>query len=236
MKIRKMKSSDLPAVASVYNSRAAISVGLLQRNMRNWKMRRKRKFSRGLWVVAEYYGKVIGYGVGRYDDGYGGIDEIFWHPDYDGTPVGSKIMNRLFQMLRRKKPILINIWEMAGSTMHTLDIPDDLSLIDNPGVFMAAVTDSSLLLRDAKRIIERRIKDGMRLSISRKSTLINKRKKAEVKVTMKSNVLLGLLLGLRKLNNDIRYGRVKYAPKTKKALSMLESAFPTKTFWIEDAW
>jgi len=53
---------------------------------------------------------------------------------------------------------------------------------------------------------------------------------------MTAGVLLGLLLGTRDFDEELRGGRARVAPRTADALRSARAAFPPRRFWIADAW
>ena len=59
---------------------------------------------------------------------------------------------------------------------------------------------------------------------------------ATATVSMTAGVLLGLLLGTRDFDEELRGGRARVAPRTADALRSARAAFPPRRFWIADAW
>ena len=55
-------------------------------------------------------------------------------------------------------------------------------------------------------------------------------------VSMEANVLLGLLLGIRDFDRELRGGRVRVTPRTARAIAAARAGFPPRRIWIADAW
>lgn len=83
MRIRTMRTGDLDDVIKVYEARARVSVGLLRRSRERWRMFRRMKGTKGLWVVAEDRGNIVGYGFGGIEEGSADLGDILWLPEYD---------------------------------------------------------------------------------------------------------------------------------------------------------
>lgn len=127
------------------------------------------------------------------------------------------------------------MWGTIGSPLLALGTPPYLKPMESVGIFMARATDARLLLRDAKRIIERRVRGRLKLIIGTRHAMIGHGSYPTVRAVMDEKVLLGLLLGVRSIAAEID-SCVSYSPRTKYALNVLNSAFPERRFWIEDAW
>jgi len=235
MRIRSMRTEDLDGVIKVYEARTRVSVGLLRRDRERWKMFRGMKETRRLWVVAEDRGRIVGYGFGAYGSGSADMGDVFWLPEYDGSALPFKIRDELLRRLRSRKPAMVNIWGMSGSLLLSLGVPPGFMILDAVGIFMAGVTDAGLLLRDAKRIIGKRVRGSLKITVKGRSVRIG-RGGDNVHVVMDADVLLGLLLGLRELTKDVNLGAVTFSPQARGAVKVLESAFPPCKFWIEDGW
>jgi len=233
MRVRTMRPGELPRVKAVYEARTAASVGLIRRSAASWRGWRRRKRTRGLWIVAEDRAAIVAYGVASMEGGSGGLDEVVWLPGHNDA--GTRLLDELLRRLHRRRAALIGAQAMAGSPLLPLLKRTGLDPIPEMGVFMAAVTDARALLRDAKRILLARTKLPIRLRIGRMSVNTGKGRPC-VTATMDARVLLGLLLGLRSLRVNLRRGTVSYAPRTGDALEALRAAFPERTFSIQDTW
>jgi len=55
-------------------------------------------------------------------------------------------------------------------------------------------------------------------------------------MTANPNVLLGLLFGIRQIDDELRTARVGVRPNTAESRALLRAAFPPRRFWIQDAW
>jgi hypothetical protein len=53
---------------------------------------------------------------------------------------------------------------------------------------------------------------------------------------MEANVLLGLLLGIRDFDRELRGGRIRVTPRTARAIAAARAGFPPRRIWIADAW
>ena len=230
-----MKSMDFPKIKAIYDARAKVTTGLVKRTPNRWRMWRRMRHPATSWMVAEERGRIIGYAVGFMDEGYRDTGEVMWLPEYDGTTVGAEILDAMLKHLERTKADTIMIWGMEDSPTPLLPIPPDFERTEATGVFMAGVTDVRLLLRDARAILIKRVKGRLRLKVGTEHLVVGV-KGAVVQVSMEGEVLLGLLLGIRNLNEEIRHGRVHYAPRGPKELVELQLAFPDKKFRIEDGW
>ena len=235
MKVRPMRAGDFPGIKAVYNVRAEVTVGLVRRTPDRWKFWRRMRHPATLWLVAEDRGRIIGYAIGLRDEGHKDIGEVMWLPEFDGTQAGARLLGAMLSLLERTKTDTLTIWGMEDSPTFKLPIPLDFERTESAGVFMAGVADVSLLLRDAKRILRKRVKGRLRLNVGERSVVIGSGV-PEVKVAMEENVLLGLLLGIRNLDKELKRGNVEYQPKAPRALDELRLAFPAKKFLIEDVW
>jgi len=236
MRIRAMRSRDASGVASVYEACASVSAGLLSRNPERWKLLRRQRGWKGIWIVAEDHGRIVGYGLGLLQKGQADIGEIIWSPEHEGTALGQRLLDEVVRRLNNESPAIVSIWGMAGSATFKLSKPRELEPLEATGIFMAKAIDAHLLLRDAKRVLEKRKVRGLAVEVDRKSVVIGRGARVAVRVSMAKNVLFGLLLGLRTLKGEIARGGVRYSPKKPEALKLLSEAFPERVFWIEDAW
>lgn len=233
MRIRAMRPGELPRVRAIYDARAKVSVGLLRRDISSWR-RRRRKATRNLWIVAEERAALVGYAIGAAEGGWGLVDEVVCLPGRDD--VAAPLVDEMLRRVRRRGAGLITVLGMPGSPMllHARRVAS-VRPLPPAGVFMAAVTDARSLLRDARRVVAARTACTIRLRVGRMSVATGKGR-ALVTATMDAHVLLGLLLGLRRLRADLRHGAVRCTPNTTDAREALRAAFPDRTFWILDQW
>jgi len=236
MRIRLMRQTDFPGVKAVYRARAAVTTGLVRRTTARWTMSRRQKQPKTLWLVAVDGGRVVGYAVGFYDKSFGDTSEVMWLPEYDGTPLGGKLLGALLRRLEKKKPATMIIWGMDESQTLSLPMPPDFELTEATGIFMAGVVDIRIFLRDAKRILDKRVKGRLHLRIEGRDIAVGDGRGPAVQASMGKEVLLGLLLGTRQLDEEMGRGRVRFRPKGRMALDALRTAFPEKRFRIEDGW
>jgi len=234
MRIRRMWPGDLAGVAAVYRARGAVSAGPLARDRKHWRRLRSNKASRGLWWVAKDRGRIVGYACGFVEDAAGFGLEVVWVPTLDGTDVPSLLVDRIFRVFRRRTPIARAIWFMAGSPVA----PFVRARMPPPrppsSVFMAAVTNERALVRDALEILRRRKVQGLALRVGAARGKTSGRTTAVM--TANPNVLLGLLFGIRQIDDELRTARVGVRPNTAESRALLRAAFPPRRFWIQDAW
>ena len=229
-----MRPGDRTGVQAVYAARARASTGLLRRNANRWARHRRRKGTRGLWLVAEHRGKVVGYAWGSRDRESDVVNEVVWHPEV-GDAVGDALLAGLLRRLRRRDPAMVFHWAMPGSPLIG---PLSRALQEQGGeaaVFMAAVVNPGALLADTRRILERRLSAPLRLRIGSRIAVAGDGPPVAT-VSLEANVLLGLLLGLRPLSAELRWGRVRISPRNPRSLRLVQEAFPSRRFWIQDTW
>ncbi len=104
------------------------------------------------------------------------------------------------------------------------------------GVFMAGVASRPALLQDARRVLQGRLSARLRLRIDGGVAVVGERGPILGTVSMDAGVLLGLLLGLRTLGDELNVSRVRLAPRNRRTLGLLHDAFPERKFWIRDGW
>ena len=235
MRIRRLREKDRPRVREVYDARARASAGLMERSDAYWRHRWRDRRSRGPALVAEDRRRIVGYAMGALDEGVTSVHEIVWRPEYDGAEVGPRLLEGLLRGLERSRPLSIAAFEMAGSP--ALPIVRAAFGPERPPntVFMAGVVDARALMRDAIRVLRRRRARGLRLRIDGDTAIVG-RGPATATVSMTAGVLLGLLLGTRDFDEELRGGRARVAPRTADALRSARAAFPPRRFWIADAW
>lgn len=234
MRIRRMRPGDLAGVAAVYRARGAVSAGPLARNRKHWWRLRSNKGSRGLWWVAEDRGRIVGYAFGFVEEAAGFGLEAVWVPSLDGTGVPSLLFDRVFSVFRRKTPLARAVWFMAGSPAAPLVRARMPPPRPPNSVFMAAVTNERALLRDALRVLRRRKVRGLALHVGAARGKTSG--KGTAVMTTRPDVLLGLLLGIRQLDSELRAGRVSVRPNTAESRALVHGVFPPRRFWIQDAW
>ena len=238
MKIRAMQRGDLRDVMGVYERRASSSVGLMRRSRDHWRRARGRRESKGLWFVAEDSGQIVGYAFGQYRETNGVVRDVIWHPRFDGTDVGRRLLEKLLKQMGRKKPAAVGAWEMPGSPLLPAlrALPWEHEESPTAGVFMAGVANQRALLRDARRVLRRRLSARLRLRIDGGFAVVGGSGAVLGTASMDASILLGLLFGLRGLDDELKRGRVRLAPRNRGTLGLLRDAFPERRFWISDEW
>ncbi len=236
MRIRTMRSSDMSGVISVYNARAATTIGFVKRNSERWRRARREKWAKTIWVVAVDDGMISGYGIGHIIKKSCFVGDVVWHPDYDGTPLGEQLLKDLIRRMKSIEPASIIMSDTGDSLTLALPRPKELKPSKTNVVFMAAVTDTSLLLKDAKRIIEKRVHGRLRLQIDKRTTIIGKGQTPPIEISMDADTLLSLLLGVRDIAKEVKRKTVRYSPKNEGTWRVLRQAFPAKKLWIKDTW
>ena len=234
MRIRAMRATDRRGVRAVYEARTRVSAGLMERNALYWRRRWREPRSRGPALVAEGRGEVVGYALGGVDGGVTIVREVVWRPEADGTDVGSRLVAELLRRLGRRKPISFAAFEMEGSPA----LPFLEAAIGPPrppnSVFMAGAVNPRALLKDAVRVLRRRRAGNLRLRVDGRTATADGPPAATV--SMEANVLLGLLLGIRDFDRELRGGRIRVTPRTARAIEAARAGFPPRRIWIADAW
>ncbi len=236
MRIRTMRSSDMPGVISVYNARAATTIGFVKRSRERWRRARREKWAKTIWIVAVDGRRISGYGIAHIIKKSCYVSEVVWHPDYDTTPLGEQLLNVLIKRMKSIGPASIIMSDTGDSLTLALPRLKELKPTKTNVVFMAAVTDTSLLLKDAKRIVEKRVHRRLRLQVDKRTTTIGKGRTAPIEVSMDADTLLSLLFGVRDLTKEVKKKAVRYMPKNKESWRVLMQAFPYKKFWMQDTW
>ncbi len=236
MKIRLMRQRDFPGVKAVYRARAAVTSGLVRRTPGRWTMFRRQRLGKTLWLVAEDGGRIVGYAIGSHEKSFGDTGEVMWLPEYDGTALGGKLLDDMLRHLERTRPAAVIIWGMEDSPTFSLPMPPSFERTETTGVFMAGVTDVRLFLRDAKKILNERVKGRLQVKVTGRRVVVGTGRGPMMQASMDKEVLLGLLLGTRQLDEELKRGHVKVRPKGRAALDKLHTAFPAKHFHIEDGW
>ena len=234
MRIRPMRPKDRRGVRDVYENRARVSTGLMERNALYWRRRWREPRSRGPALVAQDRGEIVGYALSGSDGGLTIVSEVVWRPEADATDVGPRLVAELLRRLSRRKPISIAAFEMEGSPA----LPFLEAAIGPPrppsSVFMAGAVRTRALLRDAARVLRRRRAGNLRLRVDGHTATIGGPLAATV--SMEANVLLGLLLSVRDFDRELRGGRIRVTPRTARAIEAARAGFPPRRIWIADAW
>ncbi len=234
MRIRAMRVKDRSEVGKVYEARARVSAGLMERSDVYWRRRWRDRRSRGPALVAEDRGEVVGYALGSSDGGVTAVREVVWRPEADGTDVGPRLVEEVLRRLGRRRPISFAAFEMEGSpALPFLEAAIAPARPPN-SVFMAGVVDARALLADAVRVLRRRRVKGLRLRVDGLTATVGGRPASTV--SMQANVLLGLLLGIRDLDQELRGRRIRVTPRTAGALDAARAGFPPRQIWIADEW
>jgi GNAT superfamily N-acetyltransferase len=238
MKIRSMKREDRPQVVAVYKARTTASSGLMARNRFYWRARWPRRNSKDIWLVAVDRGRVAGYAKGFFDPHPIWALETHWRPEYDGTSLGDRLLQALLARIERRHPVAVSAWVTEGSPA----LPLYGRILRHPtsrsSVFMAGVANPSALLRDAARVVEPRLERGrrVRLRTGRHETVTAGQGRPVATASFHPDALLGILLGIRGFETELRRGTVKVQPPSREALAVLRAAFPPRRFFIQDAW
>jgi len=237
MRIRSLAAADRPGVVAVYDARSKVSAGLMRRSAYHWARRWPKRTSKDVWLVAVDGARIAGYAVASFDRGSAGYSlETHWLPEYDRSDLGERLVRSLLPRIQRRDPLAISAWVTAGSPA----LPIYETLIGHPrppaSVFMAGVVDAGALMRDAARVIERRIHARLRLRIGGRAIVTRGRERVRATVSFDPDALLGILLAIRRLDPELRRGRVTVVPKNRGTLDLLRLAFPSRGFFIQDAW
>ncbi len=235
MRLRPMRPADRPRVREVYEARARMSAGLMERRPAYWRRRWQDKSLRGTAIVAEVRGRIVGYAIGSLGGGVTTVREIVWLPESDSTEVGPRLVEELLRRLERICPISVAAFEMAGSPALPLLRAALGKERPSSSVFMAGVIDRRALLKDAVRVLRRRRANGLRLRVGSDAAAVG-RGPSTVTVSMGPNVLLGLVFGIRDLPTELRRGTVRVNPRSTRGLEIARAAFPPRKIWIADAW
>jgi len=233
MRIRAMRPKDRSAVRKVYEARARVSAGPMERRDVYWRLRWRDRRSKGLDLVAETRGEVVGYALGSSDGGVTTVNEVVWRPEADGTDVGPGLVKEVLRRLNRRKAISFAAFEMEGSPALPF-LEKAIAPAGPPNsVFMAGVADARALLADAIRVLRGR-RARLRLRVGGLTATVGRG--PEATVSMDANVLLGLLLGIRDFNAEVSARRVRVAPRNAVARAAARAGFPPRRIWIADAW
>jgi hypothetical protein len=206
----------------------------MARNPAYWRRRWRERTPRDPALVAEDGGVIVGYAIGSWGGGVTSIQEVIWRPAFDGTDLGSRLVAELLRRIERRRPVSIAAFEMIGSPTLPL-VRRALGRERPPGsVFMAGVVDARALLRDAARVLRRRRVRGVRLRIDGHQAEVGGR--ASTSISMEGSVLLGLLLGIRDFDVELRKHRVLVKPAGERGRETARAAFPLRRFQIKDEW
>ena len=235
MRLRTMRPEDRPGLVEVYEARARTAAGLMRRNAAYWRRRTRDRRGRTVRVVAEDRGRIAGYALASVENGVASVRQVVWRPEHDATDLGERLLREVLRRAGRRNPCAVDATEMAGSPL--LPLLRGVLGHEDPAlsVFMAGPVDPRALLRDAVRVVGRRVGRAVRLRVGARSAVAGTGPVAAT-VTLDANVLLGLLLGIRDVRRDLRRGGVRVAPRTRGALDAVHAAFPPRRFWIADAW
>jgi len=207
----------------------------MRRNAWYWRRQARDRGSKGLRIVAEDGGRIVGYAIANADKEGAGIREVMWRPEHDGTDLGERLVLDLLRRVRRRKPLILSASAMPGSPL----LPLIRDAVGHPqpslGVFMARALDPSALLRDAVGVLRRRTDRSIRLRVDGR-TASTRRGRPAATITLGADELLGLLLGARDLDQELRLGTVKLSPRTADAVAAAHAAFLKRRFWIADGW
>ncbi len=236
MTIRRMRAADRPGIVEVYEARTRTSAGLMRRAASYWRHRWPRKKSKDIWLVATDRGRIAGFAAGSFDPDSAWALEAYWHPEHDGTDLGRRLVRHLLSRIGKEDPIGVVASVVDGSPA----LPLWASLVGHarpPGsLFMAGVVDPKALLRDAARVVERRIADRIRLRAGRHEVVTKGRGRTAAIVSFDPPALLGILLGIRRLSTELRRRTAVLRPRNPRTLRLLREAFPERPFFIQDAW
>ncbi len=229
-----MRKGDLAGVVDVYGERVRAAAGPMHRSPAYWRRRTRKK--RGWpWVVAEERGRIEGYAWALVENGIAYVRDVLWRPEHDGTDLGDRLLREVLRRVDRLRPCMVTAVEMSGSPALPA-LRRALRHEEPPlSLFMAAPLDPRDLLRDAARVLRSRTHANLRLrSGGREASTGDGASVATL--AMEPEVLLGLLLGIRTLEKELRTGGVRVTPGTRRGLEAARAAFPHRAFWIVDHW
>ena len=91
-------------------------------------------------------------------------------------------------------------------------------------------------MRDAARVVEHRVRERVRLRAGNRGIVTRGRGPVRATATFEPDALLGILLGIRSLDRELRRGIVSVRPRDSEARAVIARAFPPRSFHIQDAW
>ena len=256
LQIRQMQRNDTEQLLKLYQQFALHYVGSAARTLKSFQ-RMARTKDNLCWVALAKQGKIVGYISATYAKGRraGRIHEIIVDPRLDFTTVACPLAEKVHNTLIEKGAAMIQAASIRNPYYPQIFPKLGFFEVETDGVFMYAIIDTAKFLTEVSPIIAHRLKqlptfNGLlQITCEQNSAFFMKDEetvqsllatnyKADFKILLTTDALLGILLGMADVQKAWTERMVTIETEfskqeTNKVLSVL---FPRCQFLALDYW
>lgn len=256
IKTREMQQSDAEPIQKLYQRFVLSYVGPSTRKPAVFR-RMARNKDKLNWVALDSQGKVVGYISSVYVKGrrLGIMREIVVDPEQDFEAVARPMVDRIHEIFLEKGAVSINATTIRNPSYQKIFPELGFFSINTDAVFMLTVHDIPRFLEEVTPIFVRRLKrlldwvGWLKVNCEEHSKFFRKEGeevepfawtnyKMDIEITLKADVLAGLLLGALTSEESLKIERMRVEtalPEDQKE-KLLVTLFPKKQFLALDFW
>ena len=256
LETREMQQSDAKQLQKVFQSFVSSYVGPSARKLAAFRRMASKKGKLN-WVAFDSKGKVVGYITSTYVKGVrqGRINEIVVDPDHDFEAVARPLVDRIHDIFLEKGAASIRAITIRNPYYEKIFPELGFFSVKTDAVFMLAVHDIPRFLDEATPIFVRRLEKlhnwvgWLKVNCEGQAKFFKKKDKEaepyvwtnykmDIEISLKANVLAGLLLGALNPQEALKEGsiRIETALPKDETNKLVTTLFPKKQFLAFDFW